>query len=198
MKLPITGVPLPVRLTFDKPLTDDELLCFSEGNEVVWIEREADGTLYAKPIADSLTGSRMAHINCDVCQWAEKDGRGDCYGRAGWLLPDGSMRGAPISWGLHERLETRTDAERKGYARLAPDFIVEVMSAFDDPVYMRHKMDQWIANGVQVAWLIEGDERRVTIYRAGEGPEVHQDPISVQGIGPVRGFELVMGRIWSD
>ena len=198
MNLQITDVPLPVRMTFDKPLTDEELLRFSEGNEVVWIEREADGTLYAKPIADSLTGSRMADVNCDLSVWAEQDGRGDCCGRTGILLPDGSMRGAPISWVLNSRTATMTREEREGYPRFAPDFIVEVRSSFDDPDYLRRKMHQWIANGVQVAWLIEGNERRVTIYRAGRDAEVLEGPDVVHGDGVIAGFELVMERIWTN
>jgi len=39
---------------------------------------------------------------------------------------------------------------------------VELVSAFDDAEYQRAKMDQWMANGVQVAWLIEPDLQYVT------------------------------------
>lgn len=46
MKLPIQNVPLPVRLIYDPPLTDDELMELSAGNDIVWIEREASGALY--------------------------------------------------------------------------------------------------------------------------------------------------------
>jgi Uma2 family endonuclease len=106
------------------------------------------------------------------------------------------MRGAPISWVLKERMAQLEQEDRDGYPRVALDFIVEVMSVFDDPAYLLRKMDQWIANGVQVAWLIESDARRVTVYRAGKAAEVLQNPTVVQGDGPVASFELVMSRIW--
>jgi Uma2 family endonuclease len=51
-------------------------------------------------------------------------------------------------------------------------------------------------NGVQVAWLIDLKGRTVTIYRPDDEPETLFDPTSVQGSGPMRGFELVMSRIW--
>jgi Uma2 family endonuclease len=54
----------------------------------------------------------------------------------------------------------------------------------------------WIANGVELAWLIDPKRKVVEIYRADEPVEVLQDPSSVQGTGPVRGFELVMERVW--
>jgi Uma2 family endonuclease len=87
--------------------------------------------------------------------------------------------------------------DRRGYPRFAPDFIVEVMSVFDDPAYLLRKMDQWIANGVQVAWLVHPTERAVTIYRPGGQPEHLAHPTSVQGTGPIAGFELVMDRVWN-
>jgi hypothetical protein len=57
-------------------------------------------------------------------------------------------------------------------------------------------MEQWIANGAEVAWLIDPIEKAVTIYRPGADPEHHDHPTSVQGTGPIAGFELVMARIW--
>jgi len=56
--------------------------------------------------------------------------------------------------------------------------------------------DEWIANGVELAWLIEPKTRRVTIYRPGQEAEVCEAPSSVRGTGCVAGFELVMDRVW--
>jgi Uma2 family endonuclease len=57
-------------------------------------------------------------------------------------------------------------------------------------------MKMWIANGVELAWLIDAKRRVVDFYRPGGQVAVHQNPTSVQGSGPVRGFELVMARVW--
>jgi Uma2 family endonuclease len=57
-------------------------------------------------------------------------------------------------------------------------------------------MELWIANGAQVGWLIDPEEKAVHVYRAGDSPEVLHRPTSVQGSGVVAGFELVMGRVW--
>ena len=58
-------------------------------------------------------------------------------------------------------------------------------------------MEQWIANGAELAWLIAPLEKTVTTYRPNEGPEIHTDPTSIQGTGPALGFELVLSRIWT-
>ena len=106
------------------------------------------------------------------------------------------MRGATISWILTEKLNRFTEEERKGFVPTAPDFVIEFMSSHHDRAYLEQKMAQWIANGVQLAWMIDVKSRTVTIFRPGEEPETLFDPTSVQGDGPVRGFELVMARVW--
>ena len=58
-------------------------------------------------------------------------------------------------------------------------------------------MRLWIANGVELVWLLDPQRKVVEIYRPGGEPEVHEQPSSVQGTGPVTGFELVLERIWS-
>ena len=57
-------------------------------------------------------------------------------------------------------------------------------------------MGIWIANGAELGWLIDPSRKVVEIYRAGQEPECLVEPTSVQGDGPVLGFELVMARIW--
>jgi Uma2 family endonuclease len=59
-------------------------------------------------------------------------------------------------------------------------------------------MQMWIANGAELGWLIDPERRVVEVYRAGDEPDVHENPSSVQGTGPVRGFELVMARVWGS
>jgi Uma2 family endonuclease len=91
---------------------------------------------------------------------------------------------------------------RRGAEQLRPslpDFIVELRSSTDrlPPLQVQAKMKQWIANGAEVAWLIDPTRKVVEIYRPGEQPEIHLNPTSVQGPGPIAGFELVMNRIWS-
>ncbi len=54
----------------------------------------------------------------------------------------------------------------------------------------------WIANGAELAWLIDPIDKAVTVYRPGAEPEQHANPTSVQGTGPIAGFELVLARVW--
>jgi Uma2 family endonuclease len=53
-----------------------------------------------------------------------------------------------------------------------------------------------MANGAQLGWLINPDNRSVIIYRPGVEPEVRRDIDSVAGEGPVATFTLDLTFIW--
>ena len=58
-------------------------------------------------------------------------------------------------------------------------------------------MQEWIDNGVQLAWFIDGKNRKVIIYRPSRAPEELVNPDVVIGEGPVKGFRLKMAEIWA-
>jgi Uma2 family endonuclease len=177
-------------------MTDEELLGFCERNEVLWIEREVNGDIHIKPIPGTLVGATSADVICALSQWVEREGQGELLAGAGFLLADGSMMGPRIALVSPERWATVAHREKDGFARFAPDFVVEFNGPWDEPGEMEAKMRQWIANGVGVGWLIDPKEKSVTIYRPGDQPEHLAHPTSVHGTGPIAGFELVMARIW--
>jgi Uma2 family endonuclease len=116
---------------------------------------------------------------------------------AGFTLPNGSVRSPDAAWVSNRRWDSLTEAEQEGYAPLCPEFVIELASPSDRIGDVKRKMvEEWLANGAELAWLIEPKARRVTIYRPGEESEVLVDPSSVQGTGCVAGFELVMERVW--
>ena len=54
----------------------------------------------------------------------------------------------------------------------------------------------WMRNGALLAWLIDPQEKAVTIYRPGQVAD-RLDAISqVSGEGPVAGFVLPLDRIF--
>jgi Uma2 family endonuclease len=196
MNLPVVDMPLPIRFRPPAPMTDEELFLFSARNEVAWIEREANGDIHIKPIPGTLVGAASADVICDLSQWVEREGPGELLAGAGFFLADGSMLGPRIALVSPEKWATVAHREKDGFAPCALDFVVEFNGPWNEPGEMEAKMRQWIANGVEVGWLIDPKEKSVTIYRPGDQPEHLAHPTSVQGTGPITGFELVMSRIW--
>jgi Uma2 family endonuclease len=178
-------------------MTDDELLRFCAANDGLRVEREANGEILVMTPAGSKTSKMNSRLTRLLDEWAEADGRGVAFdSNGGFTLPDSSMRAADAAWVALPRWQALSDADQSRYAPLCPDFIIELRSPSDSLPELREKMELWIANGAQLAWLIDPIEQAVSIYRPGESPEVHHQPTSVQGSGVMTGFELVMARIW--
>ena len=70
------------------------------------------------------------------------------------------------------------------------------MSPSDRLKTAKEKMELWIANGVQLAWLIDGDSETVYIYRKGHPTKTRRRIAELAGEGPVQGFVLKLSAIW--
>ncbi len=197
MNLSLTGVPLPLRFTPDTPMSDDELIRFSTANEALRVERDANGEILVMTPAGSKTSKMNMRIARLLDEWAEADGRGFTFdSNGGFTLPDGSMRAADAAWVEMGRWESLSTEDQARYAPLCPDFIIELRSQSDRLADLQLKMDLWIANGVQLAWLIDPVEQAVSIYRPDQPPELLRSPTTVYGEGILTGFAMHMARVW--
>lgn len=198
MDIALAEVVLPVRLRFERPMTDVELMRFSAANELLRVEREANGELIVMTPSGGRTGRKNAYISQMLGVWADADGRGVHFDSStGFTLPDGSLRAPDAAWVAMRRWQALSAEQQAGYAPLCPDFVIELRSESDRLEPLREKMRMWIENGAELGWLIDAERRVVEIYRRGREVEVLESPVSASGDGPVVGFELVMDRIWN-
>jgi Uma2 family endonuclease len=178
-------------------LTDEEYFAFCEANPDLSVERTAQGDIVIVPPAGLESDGRNVKVIGFLDRWAEQDGRGEAFGAtAQFLLPDGSGLSADASWVSHQKLSALSAAEKKRFPKLVPDFVIEVMSPSDRLRSAQRKMRQWAGNGVELGWLIDGDGRRVYVYRGTAEPCLVSDAESIAGEGPVEGFVLPLGKIW--
>ncbi len=197
MTFSLTDLPLPIRLRTEKPMTDDELLRFCAVNECLRVERDANGELIVMSPTGLEGSSSNSEVNADLTIWARADGRGKVFdSNGGFTLNDGSMRSPDAAWVSWERWNALSAAEKGRFGHVTPEFIIELRSKTDRLPDLQAKMQMWIANGVELAWLIDPERKVMEIYRPGEPAEIHQNPTSIQGTGPICGFELILQRIW--
>ncbi len=86
----------------------------------------------------------------------------------------GITKALPDEEGLEISLsEPLNQEEFVQFCRNNPDFIIEVRSQPDSQPRLKRKMkDIWMANGVQLAWLIDPKEQKTYIYRADGSEEI--------------------------
>ncbi len=180
---------LPVTLTAPG-LSEAEFLALTEDFPDCFLEYTSEGTVLIMPPTDPNTGVRVFRVGLQLGNWAQADGRGLVFGPdGGFFFRDGSRRSPDATWFDAKRWE-RAQKPGTRFPVFAPEFVIEVRSPEQRRRPLREKMDEYIANGVQLAWLIDPIERTVEIYRQGRGPELLQNPATVSGEGPVEGFVL--------
>ena len=186
---------LPATFT-KRGLTEAEYFDLCATFDDAFVEYTADGTVIIMPLTDPRTSRCVLNTARQLADWAEKDGRGFVTGPDGsFLFSSGARRGPDAAWVDAERWK---EAEKPGVRvpPFAPEFVIEVRSPEQRARTLREKMEEYIANGVLLGWLIDPLERTVTIYRPGREPEVLSNPPQVAGEGPVAGFVLDLSRIF--
>jgi Uma2 family endonuclease len=197
MDFVLSGIELPVRITPAMPMSDEELMRFCAVNGDLRVEREPNGELLVMTPSNFNTSRINQRIGRILDEWAEADGRGVATdSNGGYTLRDGSMRAPDAAWVANRRWQKLSEKDQNRFAPICPDFVIEIRSPSDGLPELRAKMNAWIANGAEVAWLIDPIDKAVTVYRPGAEPEEHVNPSSVQGTGPIAGFELVLARVW--
>jgi Uma2 family endonuclease len=180
------------------PMTDDEFYDFCQRYDGFQVERMADGSVIIMPPTGFETGFRNGDLIRQLSNWADRDGRGAAFdSNTEFILPDGSALSPDASWVHWDRIRQLSSKQKRKFPRLYPDFIVELISPSDRPKRVRSKMQKWIDNGVQLAWLIDPDKRSVSVYRPGSEPQTLSDPDKITGEGPVAGFVLDLASIWA-
>jgi len=190
---------IPVTLSdySGEKFSDAAYLAFCRANPNLRLERTAEGEILIVPPAGSESSYRNSKLTAQLDRWAEEDSRGKAFDSSGqFMLQDGSALSPDAAWVADLSLRSVPRDKRKEFLHLCPEFVVEVMSPSDRMKQAKAKMEQWIANGAQLAWLIDGDAQTVYVYRKGHPVKTHRGINKLAGEGPVEGFVLQLAAIW--
>jgi Uma2 family endonuclease len=108
----------------------------------------------------------------------------------------GAIRSPDASWMKRERWEALSKSRRTKFAPLCPDFVVEVRSETDRLTDLLEKMQEYLANGARLGWLIDPFDKRVYIYRPDQPVEILEDPVELRGDPVLPGFTLHVRELW--
>jgi Uma2 family endonuclease len=186
----------PRSIAVHPPLSDAEFERLSESCDFASVERSKEGTIIVNPPAGGMTSEGNSEINQQLRTWWKQHRRGRTYDScAGFFLPDGSVLSPDAAYVKADQLEDLTHDDRAHFLRLAPAFAIELLSLSDSLANTAKKMEAWIANGVELGWLIDPYAKEIHIYESGVGPRIETGS-HVAGSGPVAGFVLDLEEIW--
>jgi Uma2 family endonuclease len=170
-----------------------------EANPDRSFELTAAGVLVEMPPVGVESGNRESEIGADLAIWNRQTKLGKVFSSSTiFTLPNGSKRSPDAAWVELSRWEAVSREERKKFARLVPDFIIELRSETDKLPKLQEKMVEYRDNGVRLGWLINPQQQQVEIYRLGnEGADVLVAPMTLNGEDVLPGFTLDLSPIWT-
>jgi Uma2 family endonuclease len=180
-----------------KKMSEEEFFEFCMLNKDLRIELTSTGDLIIMPPTGGKTGVRNFELNGMFWAWVKQDGTGVAFDSSTlFSLPNGAKRSPDLAWVRKERWEALTDEEQEKFSALCPDFVVELRSPSDSLKRLRQKMEEYVANGAQLGWLIDPVRKKVYIYRPQSAVEILDDPQSLSGDPLLRGFALDVRALW--
>lgn len=186
----------------DDDALDDWFLRFTADNEHLGCQFEIDrkGRLIAMA-SEGYDGMQWQfNLQHDLQNWINTGPGGlVVIGNALIRTSGFGRRAADAGWITPEQQALLTPEQRHHGIPFAPFFVTEIRSLSNSLENQQAKMEEWIAYGATLGWLIDPFLRQVHIYRRGAAPEILDNPEMVNGEPELPGFTFeVQHRIFDQ
>lgn len=190
-------MPIVIKLHPGIAMSDEQFFEFCRLNSEHQFERTAQGELVIMSPTGSESGNRNANLTVQVGIWAERDGTGLVFDSStGFTLPNGAVRSPDLSWIRQSRWNAIAPEQRKRFAPICPDFVVELRSESDDLEMLEGKMQEYVENGASLGWLIDPLEKQVYVYQPNVSVQQLNTPATLSGDPTLPDFVLDLSKIW--
>jgi Uma2 family endonuclease len=194
--------PATLRLPLDLRLTPEQFGLVCAENPDAVLELAADGQLITMTPTGSETGARNSRLGMRLLLWADHQGGWKVFdSSSGFWLPDGSVLSPDAAVVRLDRWLGLTADQRRGFAPLCPDLVVELASPSEEGARgitsLRRKMACYQANGARLGWLLLPGERAVEVWPASGAPRRIEQAELLEGGDDFPGLRLELGEIWA-
>ncbi|MCB0841136.1 MAG: Uma2 family endonuclease [Bacteroidetes bacterium] len=161
-------------VTLDNPMSTIDFYHFHQALPDLLMERDKHGRVTIMSPVKKGSGKRESLLQIIIGMWVLETGLGEIYSPStGIELPDSSIKSPDLAWISDEKLAQLPENADEEFLKVVPDFVVEIRSSSDSLKKLQEKMTEvWMANGVNLGWLIDPYSERVWIYREGQEPEI--------------------------
>ena len=172
-------------------LSDDQFYQLCQINEYYKFEQTAKDELIILPPSNLITGNREAELNGNLMIWNRQTKLGKVFSSSTvFTLPNGGKRSPDVAWIANERWDSLSIQEKEKFAKICPDFVIELRSRTDSLSQLQEKMQEYLNSGLRLGWLIDPQNQQVEIYRQNQSVEIVSLPTSLSGENVLPGFIL--------
>lgn len=172
--------------------TAEDLIRFREPGKTAELVR---GVLVVREPPFTSHGGRAARLTVRIGTFVEREGLGGVFAQdTGFQIerdPD-TVRAPDVAFVARDRL---AQIREKGYAELAPDLAVEILSPGDRPGAVLDKVGQWLSAGSRLVWVIDPERRHARVYRADGTVTIVGPEEKLDGEDVLPGFRCPLGDI---
>ena len=155
------------------------------------------GELRTTPPAGFDHGAKVVNLTLPLAQHVRAKQLGVVVGaETGFVLardPD-TVRAPDMAFVRQERIPAAGNP--RGYWDGAPDLAVEVVSPGDTYSEVEEKVDDWLAAGTRMVWVVNPRRRSVTVYRSRTAIAILAENDLLDGQDVVPGFSSRVGDIF--
>jgi Uma2 family endonuclease len=186
-----------VSTTTKKLLTADEFAKLAkplDGSK----EELVRGEVITMPPPGFLHGMVQLNVAMVLKAFAKQQKLGRVTVESGTITETGpdTVRGPDVAYWSFERLPS--DHVPVVYANVPADLCVEVKSPHNTPTKTTLKVREYFASGVRMVWVVDPEERTVTVYRkAGDGQVLWEDA-TITGGDVLPGFSCPVSEFFSE
>jgi Uma2 family endonuclease len=180
-----------LNLTPITTLTKEQFYRLCQANPDIKLERSPQGELIIMTPVGGESGNREANLIGDLIIWNRQSQLGEVFSSSTvFSLPGGGDRSPDVAWVSSQRWQALSQGQRDGFPPLCPDFVIELRSRTDKLKPLQEKMQEYLASGLRLGWLINPQDSQVEIYRPGQPVEILTIPVELSGEEVLPGFIL--------
>ena len=196
-----SDVAAPLRLPPDLRLTPEQFALVCAENREAVLELAADGRVTVMTPTGSETSGRNSELLFQLQRFAKASGAWKVFeSSGGFRLPDGSVVSPDASLIRLDRWQALCADERRGFAPLCPDLVVELASPSDEGPRgvgaLRARMASYQANGARLGWLLLPHEQAVEVWPATAPPRRLERLQVLEATPEFPGLSLQLPEIW--
>ncbi|URR34898.1 Uma2 family endonuclease [Thermosynechococcus sp. HN-54] len=178
-------------------LTDEAFEQLCRSNPDLRLERSAQGELIAMAPAGSESSRQNLSLSAQLWYWNQQMKLGVTFdSSAGFTLANGAIRSPDAAWIEKSRWQRLTPEQRRRFAPICPDFVLELKSPTDDLASLQAKMQEYVDNGAQLGWLIDSETHQVYCYQLGQAMQLLEHPSHLSGEPVLPNFVMDLTLIW--
>ncbi|WP_038027154.1 Uma2 family endonuclease [Synechococcus sp. PCC 7336] len=180
-------------------VTPEQFEHLAAANPELRLELTAAGRLIVMSPTGSEGGRQNARLTIAIGNWALTSRAGEIFDSStGFTLPNGAIRSPDVAWIEQSRWDALPPQQRKGFAPICPDFVLELASETDDIEELRDKMQEYIDNGCRLGWSIDPRTGWVEIYRGDRPVERLKSPQVLSGEAVLVGLEIQLDKLFPE